>query len=152
MKKGSIEKMRMMALQPYIKSLTEDAERILQKANQTRETQNDTYNQEDAYGYGIYYNDKLLKKGYLNDTPKANEIHKGWAKHNIEANTGRGYLDEYLDNYKPSKKGLTLIVVNAVYYSPILEDGRQGNSGRRYKILSQIASDFKQLEIKYLKR
>lgn len=151
MKKVSIEKMRMMALQPYIESLTKDAERILEKANATRQTKNDTYNQEDAYGYGIYYNGKLLKKGYLNDTPLAKEIHKGWAKHNIKANTGRGYLDEYLDNYKQSKKGLTLVVANAVYYSPILEDGRQSNNGRRYKILSQIASDIKELEIKYLK-
>jgi len=78
-------------------------------------------------------------------TPESYGLHKGWPKHGIEANTGRGYLDEYFDTlvsqYKGSH-GFKIFVCAAAYYAQFLEDGsyrqdEHGNYlGRKYHIIS----------------
>lgn len=142
-----------MILRNYIESLIDslfdDGMKIIRAAKATKEASNDTYNMEDAFGCAVYYKGRVVRRGYANSNPKSEVIHKGWAKKGIEANTGRGYLDEFFDGYKSNNKGLYLVCVNAVYYAPILEDGRQPNAKIKYRIISQTDYMFDSLKSKY---
>ena len=142
-----------MIVKRYIDSLVDslfkDGMNIINRAKATKEAQNDKYNMEDAFGCAVYYKGKIVKKGYANPTPLSDTIHKGWEKKGIEANTGRGYLDDFFSSYKPHGMGMELVCVNAVYYSAILEDGRQPNAKAKYRIISQTDFMFDSLKNKY---
>lgn len=145
----NIANLKKRLIDAYIQQLSKEADELVRKANEGREVQNRTYNMEDAYGWAIFYEGKERKRGYLNKSPKSKKTHDGWAKAGISANTGRGYLDDYFNNYKPSGKGLELVVVNAVYYTYILERGKQGGKGVKYRIISQMTQQFDELAKKY---
>lgn len=130
----------------FIQTLSSEGERICKLAASTKDTRNRSDNQMDAYGYAVYLNGKMKAKGYAG-TEKSDTIHHGWAKHNIEPNTGRGYLDSFFAEYVPPVAGYHLIVVNAVYYSQILEDGMQ--PGVKYRIISQVGDEIYELAQKY---
>lgn len=132
-----------------IESLFKDGMNIIYEAKATKEAQNRTYNMEDAFGCAVFYQGKIVKKGYANPSPMSTEIHKGWKAAGIEANTGRGYLDEFFNTYKPMSNGMFLICVNAIYYAPILEDGRQPNAKAKYRIISQTDYLLNNLKNKY---
>lgn len=75
----------------------------------------------------------------------ASSSHKGWRKHGIPSDTGRGYLNKYFDEVVAQSKGthgFKIYVCAAAYYAQFLEDGsyRQDESGnyigRKYHIIS----------------
>lgn len=138
-----------------INSLYKDGMRIIREAAESNDTIQQSGNMEDAYGCAVYYRGTCVKKGYVNPTPISTETHHGWRKHNIAANTGRGYLNEFFEGFKPDDRGMTLVCVNAVYYTNILEDGAQGRPkiplSRQYKIISQADIAFEGLKRKYKK-
>lgn len=80
----------------------------------TKDPKNDTYNQRDAYGYGIYMGTTLVKMGFL-EGEKAKELAKGLKQ------SGRSLAEEMLTSYVPKTDGYTLCLVNAVFYSGIHE-------------------------------
>lgn len=80
----------------------------------TKDPKNDTYNQRDAYGYGIYRGNTLVKMGFL-EGEKANKLAKGLKQ------SGRSLAEEMLIGYVPKTDGYTLCLVNAVFYSGIHE-------------------------------
>lgn len=109
-------------------------------------------NLQDAYGAAVYYDGKIVRRAYYNETPISLGAHKGWSKRGIEANTGRGYLEAFFASYQP-KSRVCLVCVNAVYYATILEDGTQGRPqvdiSTKYHIISQTMSDMTDIQRKY---
>lgn len=130
-------------------SLIAQGYRIMKNAAKNNDTMARTYNMDDAYATAVYYQGKRVRTRYLNPTPESTEIHKGWKKHHIQAGRGRGYLETFFGNFKPTTDGISLIVVNVIYYTSILEQGKQTpNGGRHYKIISSISADMTELEEK----
>ena len=127
-----------------IKYLDSEGDRIMKEAYNTKETLDRSEAQKNAYGYRVYYNGLKQAEGFLSRT--SDKVHKGWDKHSIPPNTGRGYLMDFFNSYEPSPKGFELIVVNAVYYTQILEDGMQNKLHTKYKIISQIRDEFENLQ------
>ena len=136
-----------------LSGLEAEAQGIVDKAARTRETANVTGNLLDAYGYAIWINGEMVRRGYATPVPTSSEKHKGWSKYGIEANTGRGYVDDFLDSYSAPRKGVHLVVVNAAYYARILEEGAQGRPDRplstKYRIITQISNDMAGLARRY---
>lgn len=135
--------------------LAREGDRIAHKALASKEALDRSQNMADAYGYIVFYDGKVKKKGYALPTGMASETHKGWDKIGVKDGTGREWLDDFMDTWKPESKGFVLIVVNAAFYSGILEQGRQTNRGtsphygKQFQIISQIATDMKDLQSKF---
>ena len=133
--------------------LAREGERIVTEANRSAEAQNRSGNMADAYGYAVYLNGRMMRKGYANDTPTSDVPHKGWDKHGIPSDTGRGYLDSFFESYIAPERGYHLVVVNAAYYSRILEEGAQARPRRqiatKYRIISQMTDEMDGLASKY---
>lgn len=139
-------------LNKFFDKLIMEGFRILHYAARTNDTLGDaytTFNMMDAYATAVYYQGKRVRTRYYSSIPDATRMHKGWKKHNIQAGYGRGYLSTFFRNFKPSTNGICLIVVNVIYYSSILEAGKQGGIGRRYHIISQISGEFTKLQSKF---
>ena len=139
-------------LNAFFDDLADEGKKVIDKAAKTNTTRPGSKNMMDAYGAAVYYYGKRVRTVYVNPTPQSTETHKGWKKHNIPSNTGRGYLESWFNSYKP-KGSLELVCVNAVYYSQILEEGAQGRPRRststKYRIISQTYSDMSSLAGKY---
>lgn len=133
--------------------LAREGQRIASEANRSAEAQNRSGNMADAFGYAVYLDGKEIRRGYANDAPTSDGPHRGWEKHGIPADTGRGYVDTYLDSYDAPERGYHLVVVNAAYYSRILEEGAQARPRRqvatRYRIISQMTDEMDALALKY---
>lgn len=124
--------------------------RIINYAARTNDTLATTNNMTDAYATALYYGGKRVRTRYYSPKPgDSTGIHKGWPKHHIQAGTGHGYLRTFFNNFKPSTNGLCLICVNVIYYSSILEAGKQGGMGHKYHIISQISGEFAKLQSKF---
>lgn len=113
-----------------------------------------SYNLMDAFGFVVYYNGTVKTKGYGTQSPKSKGIHEGWDKHGIPDGTGRQWLDDFISGYEAPKKGFSLLVVNAAFYSRILEEGMQGPPAghparTKYRIISQIAGMMEDLQGKF---
>lgn len=132
-----------------VNELSKEGQKIVNEAYWSKAAKDRSGNMHDAYGYAVYFRGKLERKGYAAGGQISSDIHKGWAKYGIGANTGRGYLDEFFNDYRPQSNGFELVCVNAVYYAEILEDGAQGRPkvpiSKRYKIISQMSSKFDDL-------
>jgi len=132
-----------------INTLAKEGEAMIEEAAKTKDTKVDTGNQLDAYGYIIYYNGEVQLVGFLDPFTQSTGKHKGWKKMGIEANTGRGWLAEFTQRYKDvPKKGFALVVVNAAFYTDILERGA-GNLTKKYRVISQVASTADRIARKY---
>lgn len=139
-------------LNAFLDDLANEGQKVIDKAAKTNMTKPRSNNMRDAYGAAVYYQGKRVRTKYVNPTPQSSKVHKGWEKHNIPSDTGRGYLETWFNEYKP-KGSLELVCVNAVYYANILEDGAQGRPNRsistKYRIISQTYSDMYSLSNKY---
>lgn len=140
-------------LNAFFDDLADEGQRIIDKAARTNMTKPRSKNMMDAYGAAVYYKGKRVRTKYVNESPASNTPHNGWKKHGIPSDTGRGYLDSWFNEYRPSGN-LELVCVNAVYYSEILENGAQtrkggASSGTKYRIISQTYSDMYSLSRKY---
>lgn len=130
-----------------IEYLAKNGQSIVNEAYWNKEAKDRSGTMHDAYGYAVYYNGRLVRKGYAAGGQMSSEVHKGWPKHGIPGDTGRGYLESFFEDYRNEvkSKGFVLVCVNAAYYSQILEDGAQARPSRqiatRYRIISQISDD-----------
>ena len=135
-------------------NLIKDGEKVIRNAARTTDLKHKVVsgNLQDAYGTAVYYNGKIVRRAYYNNSPISKGIHKGWAKRGYESDTGRGYLDKFFESYEPEST-LCLVCVNAVYYTAILEDGTQGRPqvdiSTKYHIISQTMTDMADLQKKY---
>lgn len=116
-----------------------------------KETNNDTGNQRDAYGWGVYYNKQLVKIGFpasMSASKPHKDLHGG-------KSFGREWIVEFLtEDFIPETNGFCLVVANAAYYSVSHEEGSTP-TGRKYQIISMIyrqmvqeKGHFKESEIK----
>lgn len=127
------------AINEYLDNLLEKGYKIMVDAARRVEVNSDTNNMADAWAVAVYFKGKRGQRTrYLDPTPDSTAIHKGWKKHNIQAGTGRGYLRTFFNNFRPSTDKISLIIVNVIYYTSILEQGKHTDNGRKYKIISQI--------------
>lgn len=135
-------------------SLIKDGEKVIRNAARTTDLKHKVVsgNLQDAYGTAVYYNGKIVRRVYYNNSPISKGIHKGWAKRGYQDDTGRGYLDKFFESYTPTAT-LCLVCVNAIYYTAILEDGTQGRPqvdiSTKYHIISQTMTDMVELQKKY---
>ena len=139
-------------LNKFFNQLIMEGFRILNYAARTNDTLGDaytTFNMMDAYATAVYYQGKRVRTRYSSPFPDSTGVHKGWPKHHIQAGTGRGYLATFFRNFQPTTNGICLICVNVIYYSSILEAGKQGGLGRKYHIISQISGEFSKLQSKF---
>ena len=141
-----------IAINRVVDYLAKEGNRIARKALYSKEAMPRSMAQSDAYGYIVFYNGVVKKKGYAHPAPLNHEKHKGWDKIDVSAGTGREWLDEFMTTWKPESRGFVLVVINAAFYSAILEQGRQTNRGsfphygRQFQIISQIVTDMKDLQ------
>lgn len=133
-----MEKLKDLYVNRMLSLLEAQGKKIIAEAKATKETKNDTFNQYDAFGYLVYFNGDL--KRWSSFPPKAEKPHKGWEKHDIPAATGSAWAEMFKDEFKPPKKGFSLVVFNAAFYSRIQEEG---TASVKYKILSQVVGSMK---------
>lgn len=120
--------------------LAGQGKKIIHDAIQTKDTRQRTQNQNDAYGWAVYYNGREMRRGYWTSAPQANEKRNGWTNKGISPGYGREDLVKYFDEYKPKSNGFQLIVVNAVFYTAIQEAGG-GRLKHKYRIITQEFSN-----------
>lgn len=130
-------------IQRMISYLSQEGMKIVSKAQATKQRGNQTYNQADAFGYVVYYNGKAVRQGYANTAPQSKATHHGWAKYNIPDGTGRSWLNDFIQEYKPPTKDFALLIVNAAFYSAIQE------KKYKYQIISQTFGALDQIAAKF---
>lgn len=154
--------------------LVDKAYDIVMTAKRTKDAENRTYNQYDAYGAAVYYKGSLVqtvltgrthdadnKVAYKNkhgrridnmswnDVVNKEEIngkHKGWAKYGIPDGFGYEWARMFVKEYRPQTDGFELVVFNAAFYSNILEHGAQRNARKKYQIISQVVGELQDLK------
>lgn len=138
-------------LKGLCKQLADEGERIINIAWASQQTTRRSGAMDDAYGAGVFLGGKLVERRYITNSPTSSIVHRGWEKNGIPADTGRGYLDDFFNGYKASPNMIELVCVNAVYYTRILEDGKQRKDGKivKYRIISQVADGMSKLASKY---
>lgn len=119
-----------------IKQLAADGREAVHEALRTNEFQNRTGNLEDSYGSAVYDNGKMVEGTEYTLTPTATQTKK-WKGKEL---SGAREIVHYLRTYRPRTKGLSLIVVAAMPYGEILEQGA-GHLYRKYKVITG-ANDF----------
>ena len=120
--------------------LEEEGKTILAECEKERGYTHRTYNLHDSYGFGIYVNGKLERKGFLTQSPVATEGNK-WYKETLE---GRKEINNFLQSYKPSSGGIQMIVVAAMPYAEVLENASGGQT-RKYRVISMSYDKLKKL-------
>ena len=127
------------AINMIVNELDRDAKAVLRECVQERDYEHRTYNLYDSYGYGIYVNGRLRKKGYLSSSPRATE-NKKWYGEEIK---GRDQIDEFLNNgFNPSGL-IDVAVVATMPYAKVLEY-KYG-----YKVISMSFQKLSELKYKY---
>lgn len=144
-----------------IDELAEEGFAAINLAYRHRDFTNRTYNLHDSYGSAVYYNGKLIKRtvryvgeeknnndtGYFMGTnwrwrhQKSLPDFRGdryWKDDPIRM-TGRTEVMDFFSEYTPPKKGLQLVVVAAMWYANVLEEGG-GNLKRKYRVISGARS------------
>jgi hypothetical protein len=145
------EKLNAMIRERMVKQLSEQGKKLAKQAADTTEPKKQSGNLLDSFGYAVYYEGELQAKGYASDATISNETHRGWKKHGIPENTGRGWLDSWIESYKPKEHGYVLVIVAAAFYGRILEGGYQHEGAKQYRVISQIYSDVERVGDQYKK-
>lgn len=114
-----------------IDALEKEGKRILSECESERTYQHQSLNLFDSYGFGVYYNGKIERKGFLTATQTATETKKWYGK---EVD-GREQIENFLNKeYKPSK-GVELVIAAAMPYAHALENASSGQK-QKYKVIS----------------
>lgn len=108
-----------------------EGQRILRDCEQECNYTHRTQNLYDSYGFGVYYNGKLTRKGFLSSSPTATKTKK-WYGVEVE---GREQIENFLNReYKPSK-GIDLVIAAAMPYAHALENASSGQR-QKYRVIS----------------
>lgn len=137
---GVLNRSKSITYDLMLKKMSKKGAEMIQEAYATKETENDTYNQHDAYTYGVFYMGRLVEQGFLIDGELSKTVHRGWDKHGYPSGTGREYATDAMKALEGSvgRNGFALVVMNPMFYTKILENGAQSNSGRAFKVISQV--------------
>ena len=111
-----------------ISQLARDGEQALHDAYYGRGFNNRTYNLHDSYGSAVYYNGVLVKSSIR---------YVGAEMAEEDERYGRNEVNDFFSNYKPkNRKGIDLVIVAAMFYADILEEGK-GRLKRKYKVIAE---------------
>lgn len=109
---------------------------LVKEAILTKTYGHQTYNLHDSYGAAVYYNGRLIRE-YYNSPSKAQEPKKHESGVFVY---GADDIKEYFQlEFKPSTRGLSLVVVSSMWYGETLEKGK--GLKKKYQVISQISSD-----------
>lgn len=101
-----------------------------------------TLNLRDSYGWGVYLDGKLVRKGYTANSPG---VKKKWYGEDI---TGYEAIVEFIERkYKPHP-GIDLVVVVAMPYGEILQDGA-GSVKKKYEVINLSRNALKDLSSRF---
>ena len=121
-------------------TLEKEGKRILAECEQERTYTHRTHNLYDSYGFGVYLNGKLQRKGFLSRSETATETKK-WYGQEI---SGREQIENFLTGEYKSGKGIDLVVVAAMPYAEVLENASSGQH-QKYKVISMSYNKLKEL-------
>ena len=121
-------------------ALEKEGKRILAECEQERTYTHRTKNLYDSYGYGVYYNGKLQRKGFLSASETATETKKWYG---VEI-SGREQIENFLMSEYKSPKGIELVIVAAMPYAEVLENASSGQP-QKYKVISMSYNKLKDL-------
>ena len=111
-----------------ISQLARDGEQALHDAYYGRGFNNRTYNLHDSYGSAVYYNGTLVKSSIR---------YVGAEMAEEDDRYGRNEVNDFFSNYRPkNRKGIDLVIVAAMFYADILEEGK-GRLKRKYKVIAE---------------
>ena len=115
-------------IKALISQLADDGEKAIREAYEGREFTNRTYNLHDSYGSAVYYNGNLVK-GSIS--------YVGAEMAEEDERYGRNEVNDFFSNYRPkNRKGIDLVIVAAMFYADILEEGK-GRLKRKYKVIAE---------------
>ena len=115
-------------IKALISQLADDGEKAIREAYEGREFTNRTYNLHDSYGSAVYYNGVLVKSSIR---------YVGAEMAEEDERYGRNEVNDFFSNYRPkNRKGIDLVIVAAMFYADILEEGR-GRLKRKYKVIAE---------------
>ena len=144
-------------IKALISQLADDGEKAIRQAYEGREFTNRTYNLHDSYGSAVYYNGTLVKSSirYIGAemAKEADWRSQGWiwkgsrtmpdfrGKRRLNNDevlmNGREEVMDFFSHYKPkNRKGIDLVIIAAMFYADILEEGK-GKLKRKYKVISE---------------
>ena len=110
-------------------ALRDIGRRTIRRAADSKATLDDTFNQLEAFAFGVYFNGRVYRQGYLDEqryrnTHKnaAGKEAKGAEKDRKRGKYGRSQaLHEINEKYHPEHRGYVLYFTNAMWYSLIHE-------------------------------
>ena len=115
-------------IKALISQLADDGEKAIREAYEGREFTNRTYNLHDSYGSAVYYNGNLVKSSIC---------YIGAEMAEEDERYGRNEVNDFFANYRPkNRKGIDLVIVAAMFYADILEEGK-GRLKRKYKVIAE---------------
>ena len=115
-------------IKALISQLANDGEKAILEAYEGREFTNRTYNLHDSYGSAVYYNGTLVKSSIR---------YVGAEMAEEDERYGRKEVNDFFSNYRPkNRKGIDLVIVAAMFYADILEEGK-GRLKRKYKVIAE---------------
>ena len=115
-------------IKALISQLADDGEKAIREAYGGREFTNRTYNLHDSYGSAVYYNGTLVKSSIR---------YVGAEMAEEDERYGRNEVNDFFSNYRPkNRKGIDLVIVAAMFYADILEEGK-GRLKRKYKVIAE---------------
>lgn len=136
--------LKQQATELIVARLANDGARILRQCVEQRDYTHRTYNLYDSYGYGVYVNGRLMRRGFLQSSPQATDPRK-WYGENVR---GRDEILEFLTSgYKPSKN-IELVIAAAMPYAKVLESGG-GGIKHKYKVISMSNDLLRDIAAKY---
>lgn len=122
------------------KKLANDGESIIRKAfQQANYDKGKTQNLHDSYGSVVYYDYKIYpnSKRFLSVLSTSSK----YDPYTDQYITGRRAIEEFFGTYRPSDDGMQLVIVVAMFYGEIIEQGKQGGLGRKYKVIMHVGDD-----------
>lgn len=136
-----------------------EADSIVEEAYKTKDPNNRTMNQHDAYYWALYFNGELIEcisrpplatipSGMIEDD-EGTLIPYGSDQYHYY---GIEQAAEAIRKFTPPQKGYTLLIGNAMWYSVIQERGlkySRDNGDTRYQVLSQTKYRLSELADKY---
>ena len=149
-----------------IDELADDGYAAIWEAYLTRDFTNRTYHLHDSYASAVYNNGRLVKRSirYVGPEHAKVGIYTGWewTKSRSMPNfrgvryqkgdqidmTGREEVMDFFSQYTPPRKGIQLVVVAAMWYANVLEEGG-GNLKRKWRVISGARSIMDELAGKY---
>ena len=115
-------------IKALISQLADDGEKAIREAYEGREFTNRTYNLHDSYGSAVYHNGTLVKSSIR---------YVGAEMAEEDERYGRNEVNDFFSNYRPkNRKGIDLVIVAAMFYADILEEGK-GRLKRKYKVIAE---------------